>query len=659
MGRPIVLSNGSLHVGLNNYGMVHDFYYPYVGLENHAAGRAMRHKIGVWVDGQFSWLDDNTWQISQSYEHEALIGITKARSQRLNISLEFHDCVDSEYDAFLRSISVTNHSEHHRDIRLFMHQVFLISNSVSGDTTQYLPGEAAVLHYKGHRAFVIGAENHQGQTFDQYAVGVFGIEGKDGTFRDAEDGELSGNAVEHGQVDSVVRLCLPTEAHGSSRVNYWIACGKTHKMATVLHKEIIRDTIHHRQNVTEQSWRFWLGKSSAVRASIPKEYNSAFTKSLLITKSHIDSRGGTIASTDTTMLNYSRDAYAYCWPRDGAYALWPLLRIGYRDELQRFFEFCRRSLSADGFLMHKYQSDGAIGSSWHPYVYAGKPEPPIQEDETALVLFLCGQYYQQTNDKFFLSHYYPILMKPMAQFLATYIDHDTKLPHASYDLWEEKFLTSTYTTAVVYGALEAAADLAEESNDKPSAITWRAVAEDIREAAKTTLYNRERKFFYKGFRGSHEGQKGQEFDATIDMSSFYGAFMFGLFPLRSEEVTESFKTLCHEFHVSDEPGTVTPMPRYEHDRYNAVDSEIGNPWFITTIWLAQYYLEIGQDDRARNILCWVRDSMMPSGVLSEQIHPHTGEFISVAPLTWSQSEFMNAVLDMMAAPASTPNPQRE
>lgn len=649
MSRPIVLSNGSVHVGLNAYGLVHDFYYPYIGLENHAAGRNMMHRIGVWVGGRFSWLDDNSWHIEQAYEPEALIGITTAKSEALGITLEFHDCVDSEYDAFLRSISVVNHSDQQREVRLFMHQVFLISNSLSGDTAQYLPGEAAVLHYKGHRAFLVGAEDHQGQTFDQYSVGMFGIEGKDGTFRDAEDGVLEGNAVEHGQVDSTIRSCLTIESHGSARVHYWIVCGKTHKMATALHKEIIRDTINHRQDVTEQSWRHWLSKSNEVRVNVPEEFSDAFRKSLLLTKSHVDSRGGVLASTDTTMLNYSRDAYGYCWPRDGAYALWPLLRIGYRDELQRFFEFCRRGLSPDGFLMHKYQSDGAIGSSWHPYVYAGKPEPPIQEDETALVLFLCGQYYQQTNDEFFLKHYYPILIKPMARFLASYIDHDTKLPHASYDLWEEKFLTSTYTTAVVYGALEAAAELAEKADDKKSAITWQAAAADIKEAAQTMLYNQSRKFFYKGF---HSGADGIKYDETIDISSFYGAFMFGLFPLHSTEVEQSYATLREVFNISDDPNVATPMPRYERDRYNAVDPEKGNPWFITTIWLAQYYLETDQDDRARSILRWVRDYMLPTGVLSEQIDPHNGEFVSVAPLTWSQAEFMNAVLDMIATPDS-------
>ena len=44
-----VLSNGQIFVGLDENGLVHDFYYPYVGLENLTTARSTQHKIGVWV----------------------------------------------------------------------------------------------------------------------------------------------------------------------------------------------------------------------------------------------------------------------------------------------------------------------------------------------------------------------------------------------------------------------------------------------------------------------------------------------------------------------------------------------------------------------------------------------------------------------------------
>src|SRR5258708_6055999 len=104
MARSILLSNGTMHVGINLYGMVHDFYYPHVGYENHDTAGHMRHRIGVWVEDRFSWLDDGKWQFNFNYEGQALIGNTKARNPELGIVIELQDAVDCDFNAFIRNI---------------------------------------------------------------------------------------------------------------------------------------------------------------------------------------------------------------------------------------------------------------------------------------------------------------------------------------------------------------------------------------------------------------------------------------------------------------------------------------------------------------------------------------------------------------------------
>ncbi len=646
MARPIVLSNGTMHVGINLYGMVHDFYYPYVGLENHALANHMRHRIGVWVEGHFSWLDDGSWTIEADYDDNSLIGLTRAVNRDIGVTLELQDAVDAHLNAFVRNIHVINDFGREREVRLFLHQVFLIYNSLDGDTVQYLPEQRAILQYKGRRAFVISGQDLSGQPFDQYSVGLYGIEGKEGTYRDAEDGELMENNVEHGSVDSVLRFTQRVEPHGSGRVSYWITAAKTQQAAIDLHDQIKKEGVFRRLELTQAYWQQWLRPAEQFIGRIPEELRSQFRKSVLILKSHIDKHGGIIASTDTSMRNYSRDTYAYCWPRDSAYALWPLLRLGYREELQAFFDFCRTGLHTDGYLMHKYQPDGAPGSSWHPYIVGQRCIAPIQEDETAIVVFLFGQYYQATKDQAALQEFYRSLIKPMADFMASYIDDTTKLPHATYDLWEEKFLTTTYTTALVYGALATAAKLAEEVSSPEDAVRWQTIADDIRTAAAHMLYNADKQYFYKGYvHKSADAKADIMYDDTIDVSSFYGAFMFGLFDVRSAEIESSFKTLEHVFHASDQEAM--PLPRYEHDAYDSVEQDsLGNPWFITTLWQAQYFIETDRAAAAAKIVEWVQTRMLKSGVLSEQINPYTHAFISVAPLAWSQAEFVNTVIDL-------------
>lgn len=644
MARPVVLGNGELHVGINRYGLVHDFYFPYVGLENHSAGRSTRHLVGVWVDGEMSWLDHGDWEFHFRYPHRALIGHTLAKNERLGVLLEFDDVVDAHISAFMRNVHVINLRSEPREIRLFMHQAFVIGDSRSNtDTAQYLPDTHAILHYRGRRAFIISGEAN-GEPFDQYSVGLFGIEGHEGTWRDADDGELSMSPVEHGRVDSVLRFKLQIDAHSSQRVHYWIAAGTSTREALYIHKQIREDGLSKRLHSTATWWHEWLAPALRVAEKVDKPYQESFLRSVMVIKSQIDKRGAVMASTDTAMLNYSRDAYAYCWPRDGAYSLWPLIRMGYIDEPYRFFEFCRRGLHPSGFLMHKYRADGAIGSSWHPYVHPdGNTAPPIQEDETALVLFVFAQFYQMHPEPRVLNEFYHTMVTPMADFMVAYIDDLTGLPKPSYNLWEEVYQTTTYTTALVYAALLAAADLAEIADDPTRAVLWRSRADDILVAAHKYLFNTEKKCFYRGLLVHHEKI---DYDDTVDVSSIFGAFMYGLFPVDSEELLASIETLSSTFGI--DAGQIG-LPRYQNDNYRRVSSEVtGNWWPVTTLWMAQYHLETDQTEKALKTLDWVRTHSAETGIFPEQINPLTNEPLSVAPLTWSHAEYIATLLDTIS-----------
>jgi len=481
-----------------------------------------------------------------------------------------------------------------------------------------------------------------GQAFDQHSVGLSGIEGREGTWRDAEDGELAGSNVEHGRVDSTIRFRLELEPHASGRVHYWIAAGTSTREALYIHKNVQENGLDYYLQASALWWHEWLEPVRRSAEKFDPKRRRLFVQSALVIKAHTDKRGAVIASTDTTMLNYSRDAYAYCWPRDGSYALWPLIRLGYVAEPRRFFEFARRGLHSSGYLMHKYQADGALGSSWHPYVHDDIVAPPIQEDETALTLFMFTQFYHVQKDPKLLSEFYENFIKRMADFLAGYIDESTGLPRPSYDLWEENFIVSTYTTSVVYAGLEAAAELAELADDPDSAVRWRSAADDIQHAATKQLFDSDKGVLIKGLRPVNGGY---EQDNTIDLSSFYGAFMFGLFEPDGEHVRRTLDAIRERF-MHGNP--VEGLPRYENDYYHRHNPDLpGNWWFITTLWLAQYGTELGDHRLTEEVLDWVETHMASSGMLAEQIDPDTLAPLSVSPLVWSHAEYMATLLDTL------------
>lgn len=652
MARPIVLSNGKLHVGLNLYAQVHDFYFPYVGQENHAASKNLRHKVGVFVDGSISWTDNGNWQFTYAYHDGSLIGSIKAVNDSIGITLEFDDCVDAEHDVFMRNIHIINTRDNEREIKLFMHQVFFIGDAAgNGDTIQYLPESKSILTYRGQRSFVIGGNNAVGKPFDQHSVGLFGIEGHAGTYADAEDGMLANNSVEHGRVDSTIGFTQTVGPHSSGRVYYWVVAATNNRDAIDRHTEIQNNNmVINRILTTSKWWHNWLSPARHFAQRLEPEFQKSFLQSVMLIKSHIDHHGSVIASTDTTMLHHSRDAYGYCWPRDGAFAIWPLVRIGYKDEPLKFFEFCRKALRTKGYLSHKYQPDGSLGASWHGYIHEGGVEaPPIQEDETAIVLFVFAQFYDVHKDnkllrEFLLRDFYEAMIRPMADFLSSYIDDTTGLPRPSYDLWEERFNISTYTTATVYAALLSAATLAEAASDNESAVRWRACADDMQTNAQKHLYNAEKGVLYSGLKvKNNEIEK----DQRIDSSAVFGAFMFGLYSFDSEEVRSSMSAM-HQALKMPQPD-ILGIARYENDNYFLVSNDLpGNPWLITTLWLAQYYIETNSRDKGLELIRWTRDRMMNTGVLPEQINPYDGKYVSVAPLIWSQSEYVSTLLDLVS-----------
>ena len=233
MARPVVLSNGQMFVGLDESGLVHDFYYPYVGLENLTNARNCQHRIGIWVDNRFSWVNDGSWKIDLDFEDDALISQIHMISDSLEIELEFQDFIDINSNSFIRRINIVNKADTNREIRIFMHQMFQLSNQGRADTALYVPEGNYILDYKGRYSLAISGKFESGEEFDQYAVGNYGIENKAGTYIDAEDGELSNNAVEHGGVDSVIRFCANFEPKSSKLLNYWIIASSSQSDASL------------------------------------------------------------------------------------------------------------------------------------------------------------------------------------------------------------------------------------------------------------------------------------------------------------------------------------------------------------------------------------------------------------------------------------------
>ena len=646
MARSLVLANGSMCVCLDHQGMVRDLYYPYVGRENHIAHSDL-HRVGVFVDNEMSWIGDDEWDVRIDYDHETLLSNVSAINSKRGLRVTFRDFVYNEADVFVRSVHVENRLNRTREVRVFFNQQFTIGGTSHADTAYYNPREHALVHYKGRRVFLISARS-EGEPFRTYSVGLKHTAGMEGTWRDAEDGELAGNPIEHGMVDSTLGFSRALGPHESTDMTYWVAAGTTFKEARRLHTEVKRKTPRHIRETTHDFWQAWVNKKRLTFTGLDDEVVSLFKKSLLILRCHADKRGGILASTDGADLDFGRDTYGYVWPRDGAFIANAFDQAGYSDIARRFFEFSQDVLTDDGYILHKYQPDRSLGSSWHPWIQEGEEQLAIQQDETAIVLWAFWQHYKYTLDLEFVEGSYNSFVKRIADFLVRYRDPETGLPKESYDLWEEKYGVSTFTAASVAGALGAAANFADLLGKEEDAQLYRDNAQHMKRSITDTLYRKDLGAFVKLVRCEAMCDP-TDADLTIDASSFFGIYQFGVLAPDDPRLITTRETTLRE--LSD-PLPVGGVARYQGDQYHRRDETMpGNSWIITHLWMIQH--EIARTTSERELrgvnesLRWVVRLARESGVLSEQVDPHTGDQRSVAPLAWSHAEYVRTVMSYL------------
>jgi GH15 family glucan-1,4-alpha-glucosidase len=293
--------------------------------------------------------------------------------------------------------------------------------------------------------------------------------------------------------------------------------------------------------------------------------------------------------------------------------------------------------------MHKYKPDKSLGSSWHPWVGNGKKQFPIQEDETALVLYALWQHYILSKDLEFIESIYNCLIKKSAEFMVKYRDDKTGLPLPSYDLWEMYYSVHTFTSSAVYGALIAASKFAGLLGKVKSERKYKNAAEEIKKAILKHLYDGKREVFYKNI--SIDGKK-VKVDETIDISSVYGIFKFGVLPETDIKLKKAFENTINRLELKTKAGGIA---RFEGDIYHRHVADIpGNPWIVTTMWVAQYYIALAKNESdmepVKKWISWAVKHASFSGVLPEQVDPFTGEHISAAPLTWSHAEFVTTII---------------
>ncbi|AKA74992.1 glycoside hydrolase family 15 protein [Saccharolobus solfataricus] len=601
MTRYLILGNGSLTVLYDNNFTVREIYWPLTTTNNLHRGR-----FGVFVNGKFSWLDNLNPKIG--YSDDTLAVYSSFSFEGIDFNLE--DVIDMAYDIWIRKVSAKNVED--KDVRVFTAFDFHVGGTPDGNTALFDPYSESMIQYKGSRWFLLSSSI----PFYQYATGIKEYKGLLGTWKDCEDGELSGNPIAQGSVDFASSFKLYGEDF-----YIWLVAGKNYNEVRGLNDYVRKRTPQILFKRVKDYWRAWLSKVSDYG-----EYNSILKRSLLILQSHIQNNGAIVASLDTDIMKFNRDTYNYVWHRDAVFCILALELMGYFDRSRQFFEFTRRLFTINGALFHKYTVDGHFGSTWHPWTL---DYLPIQEDETALVLYALWFHFSRWKDVDFIKTYYRPMVKGIADFLVNYREKVTGLPLLSFDLWEERIGIHFYTTITVIAGLRAAANFARYFGEDDLAQKYESVADQMRSALDLfwvsdhyarTIYIRESQVY--------------KIDKTVDSSTLL-APIFNVIPIDNSRFVKNLETVVETL------GIRGGLARYEGDQYLRGGNN-PNIWFISTLWLSEVYSLIGDKEKAKEKIDWVLSKSLSTGVIPEQIDENNN-YPSVSPLAWSHAELIRAI----------------
>ena len=665
MGCDVPVGNGNLLIDFDSQYNIRDIYYPHVGKANHS--RKGISRTGIWVNGEFSWLSSSQWDKKIGYASDTLATEVVAVNKELGLQLVFTDVVDFHRDVFLRRINVLNLTNKTLKIRLFFHYDFYFWDVGRGDSIQYDSFQEALVAYKDDCYFLMNASWGEAVGITGWSTGHKDELGAGGCWTDAEDGVLERISVSFGSVDGIISVESPSIPPGESSDAYtWLAAARNPEDVRILNFEVCRRGPQVLITRTMNYWRAWVNKEDENFCELSEEVVHQYKRSLLVLRTQIDNGGGIIASSDGSLseLVHGMESYAYVWPRDGALIASALDKAGYAFIANAFYDFCKDVINIGStqyqdvfqeksYMLHKYTPDRLVGASWIPMVdEEGKQQLPIQEDETAVIPYVLWQHYLKFRDIEAIKPLFRSLVIETANFMVDHREKNTGLPAPSFDLWEEGSGIYSYTVAAVWAGLTAAANFADLFGELEDATRYRSAAAQIKQACVSHLYDSTEGRFLKGVSVQEDGKK--KYDFSVD-ASLYGLWYFGMFEPDDPRIKRTMQAVLDKLTCQTPIGGIA---RYEGDQYYwdtalEVDRKKvpGNPWFICTLWTAQYRIATAKTleelKSAEEILKWVCEKALPSGVMAEQIHPLTGEPRSVSPLTWSHATYVAAVHEFL------------
>ncbi len=333
--------------------------------------------------------------------------------------------------------------------------------------------------------------------------------------------------------------------------------------------------------------------------------------------------GGISAAIEVDEKKDKCGRYSYCWPRDGVFTARALDLLMMHEETTKFYtEFAKNTQSKNGMWEQRFYTDERLAPCWG-----------YQIDETASIVYGVYEHYKVIKSKKFLMDTYD-MCKRAVEFLKRYINYierEEKTENKdifenveSYELWEMHQGIHLYSLAAIYSAFKAMgkiyAQLQQDNEYENEILNLKQYTERVKKYCIENLVDKDT-----------QALKRSNKDNISDISVLGAITPFKMFKMDDKQVRNTIDRINLTLRTY-----TGGYLRFENDSYLGGN----NPWPIATLWMAIYYLILGNLEETKKIIEFVNQTSTKQGFLAEQVDNETMESKWVIGLAWSHAMYV-------------------
>ncbi|HEY6904226.1 MAG TPA: glycoside hydrolase family 15 protein [Candidatus Acidoferrales bacterium] len=385
---------------------------------------------------------------------------------------------------------------------------------------------------------------------------------------------------------------------------------------------------------TAKWWKNWISKCTYHGPGA-----DAVERSLITLKALTYNPTGGILAAATTSLPEEFGGkrnwdYRYCWLRDATFSLLALVHAGYHEEARRWRDWLLRAAagSADQMqIMYGVAAERRIPEREIPWLPGYKGASPVRIGNAAaeqLQLDIYGEIADALHQAPKGSEAKSEPTRNLQRELLRHLQDIWREP--DHGIWEVRGPTRhfTHSKVMAWVAFDRAIKDCQSSGADGDLDRWRATRQEIHDDACRRGFDAELGTFVQSY-----GSK--QLDASLLLIP-----LVGFLPPSDPRIAGTIRQIERRL-IRD--GLVM--------RYDTEKSEDGLPsgegaFLACSLWLADAYHLLGQNDKARDLLERVLRLRNDVGLLSEEYDPEEKRFAGNFPQAFSHVGLVNTIINL-------------